>query len=105
MAKPTTFRIPDDLLREIEKNIRDSKIERSVYLREVLQKGVRVDKQDRWLKKYISGEESLMDLCRELNWTPWELFDQLKARDLYLNVSLEDWLDSASIESTDGSDL
>ena len=105
MAKPTTFRIPDDLLREIEKNIRDSKIDRSVYLREVLHKGVRADKQDRWLRKYISGEVGLMDVCRELNWTPWELFDQLKARDLYLNVSLEDWLDSASIELTDGLDL
>jgi hypothetical protein len=101
MAKPTTFRIPDDLLREIEKNIRDSKTERSVYLREVLQKGVRADKQDRWLKKYSSGEVSLMDVCRELKWTPWELFDQLKGRDLYLNVSLEDWLDSASIELTE----
>ena len=101
MAKPTTCRIPDDLLREIEKNIRDSKIERSVYLREVLQKGVRADKQDRWLKRYISGEVSLIAVCRGLNWTPWELFDQLKARDLYLNVSLEDWLDSASIELTD----
>ncbi len=102
MAKPTTFRIPDDLLREIEKNIRDSRLDRSVYLREVLQKGVRADKQDRWLRKYIAGEVALMDVCRELNWTPWELLDQLKARDLYLNVSLEDWLDSASIELTDG---
>jgi post-segregation antitoxin (ccd killing protein) len=105
MAKPTTFRIPDDLLREIEKNIRDSKIDRSVYLREVLQKGVRADKQERWLKRYISSEVSLMEVCRELNWTPWELFDQLKARDLYLNVTLEDWLDSAPIEITDRSDL
>ena len=100
MAKPTTFRIPDDLAREIEKSLRDFKMERSVYLREVLHKGVQADKQDRWLKKYSSGEAGLMEVCRELKWTPWELFDQLRSRNLYLNVSLEDWLDSASTEET-----
>lgn len=97
MARPTTFRIPDDLLQEIEKNIRDLKMERSVYLREVLQKGVRADKQDRWLDKYASGDASMTEVCRELGWAPWELLDQLKARGRYLNVSLEDWLDSAPI--------
>jgi hypothetical protein len=101
MAKPTTFRIPDDLLQEIEKNIRDSKIERSVYLREVLQKGVQADKEDRWLKKYAVGEAGMMELCRELNWTPWEFLGQLKARGRYLNVPLEDWLDSATPELQD----
>jgi hypothetical protein len=98
MAKPTTIRIPEDLLQAIEKNARDSKIERSAYLREILQKGVWVDKQDRWLRKYSLGEASLMEVCRELNWTPWEFLDQLKTRDIHLNVSLEDWLDSASLD-------
>ena len=98
MAKPTTIRIPEDLLQAIEKNARDSKMERSAYLREILQKGVWVDKQDRWLRKYSLGESSLMEVCRELNWTPWEFLDQLKTRDIHLNVSLEDWLDSASLD-------
>ena len=98
MAKPTTIRIPEDLLQAIEKNARDSKIERSAYLREILQKGVWVDKQDRWLRKYSLGEASWMEVCRELNWTPWEFLDQLKTRDIHLNVSLEDWLDSASLD-------
>jgi len=102
MAKPTTIRIPEDLLQAIEKNARDSKIERSAYLREILQKGVWVDKQDRWLRKYSLGEASLMEVCRELNWTPWEFLDQLKARDIHLNVSLEDWLDTASLEPANG---
>ena len=102
MAKPTTFRIPEDLLREIEKNAQESKVDRSVYLREVLQKGVWVDKQERWLKKYSLGEVTMMGLCRELNWTPWELLEQLKARDLYLNVPLEDWVDASGLDPIEG---
>ena len=92
MAKPTTFRIPEDLLTEIEKNIRDSRMERSVYLREVIRKGVQADKEERWLKKYSTGEAGMMDVCREMDWAPWEFLDQLKTRNMHLNVSLEDWL-------------
>ena len=94
MAKPTTFRIPEDLLTEIEKNIRDSRMERSVYLREVIRKGVQADKEERWLKKYSTGEAGMMDVCREMDWEPWEFLDQLKTRNMHLNVSLEDWLGS-----------
>lgn len=97
MARATTFRIPDDLLREIENNIRETKMERSVYLREVIRKGVQADKQERWLKRYSAREASLIDVCRELGWSPWECLDQLKARNLHLNVSLEDWLDSSYV--------
>jgi predicted transcriptional regulator len=102
MSKPTTFRIPEDLLRQIEKNARDYQVERSVYLREALRKGVLVDRQERWLNKYSLGEATMMEVCRELNWTPWELLSQLKARDLHLNVSLEDWLDAGKIDPIDG---
>jgi predicted transcriptional regulator len=99
MAKPTTFRIPEDLLREIDKNARAYRVERSVYLRDALRKGVLVDRQERWLNKYSLGEASMMEVCRELDWTPWELLAQFKARGLHLNVSLEDWLDAAPLES------
>jgi len=35
-----------------------------------------------------------MDVCREMDWAPWEFLDQLKTRNMHLNVSLEDWLNS-----------
>ena len=97
MTKPTTIRIPEELLNEINEFIQELKLDRSAYLREVLQKGFSIDKQDRLLLKYVRKELNQMDVCKELNWTPWEFLSQLKARNLYLNVELEDWLDAAEL--------
>jgi len=41
MAKPTTIRIPEDLLKEIDKVVKELQLDRSAYLREVLRKGLR----------------------------------------------------------------
>ncbi|MBC2710863.1 MAG: hypothetical protein HGJ94_07665 [Desulfosarcina sp.] len=97
MAKPTTIRIPEDLLNEINQFVRESKLDRAAYLREVLQKGFSLDKQDRLLLKYVRKELSQMEVCKELKWNPWKLLTQLKARNLYLNVELEDWLDAEEL--------
>ncbi len=99
MAKPTTIRIPEDLLNEINEFVQELKLDRSAYFREVLRKGFSVDKQDRLLLKYVRKELSQMQVCKELNWDPWEFLIQLKARNLYLNVELEDWLDAAELPS------
>ena len=62
-------------------------------------KGFSMDKQDRSLLKYVHKELSMMEVCQALKWDPWELLAQLKARNLYLNVELEDWLDSSELPS------
>ena len=99
MAKPTTIRIPEDLLNEINEFVQELKLDRSAYFREVLRKGFSVDKQDRLLLKYVRKELSQMEVCKELNWDPWEFMAQLKARNLHLNVELEDWLDAEGLSS------
>jgi len=99
MAKPTTIRIPEDLLKEIDQFVQESNLDRSAYLREVLKKGFSADQQDRLLIKYTRGELSQMEVCRELKWNPWDFLAQLKARNLYLNVALEDWIDAAELQS------
>ena len=99
MAKPTTIRIPEDLLDEIDELVQELKLDRSTYLRNVLQKGFSYDKQDRLLRRYVRKELSQMEVCRALNWTPWEFLSQLKTRNLYLNVELEDWLDATGLPS------
>ena len=99
MAKPTTIRISEDLLSEINEMVKELKLDRSTYLREVLRKGFSLDKQDRLLRKYAQKEVSQMEVCKELNWAPWEFLSQLKSRNLYLNVELEDWLDGAELPS------
>ena len=97
MAKPTTIRIPEDLLEEIDRFVQELKLDRSTYLREVLRKGFSIDKQDRLLLKYTSGELSQLEVCEELGWNPWEFLAQLKARNLHLNVTLEDWIDAGEL--------
>ena len=99
MAKPTTIRIPEDLLNEIDQFVQESKLDRSAYLREVLRKGFSLDKQDRLLLKYVRKELSQMEVCKELEWDPWIFLTQLKARNLHLNVDLEDWLDASELPS------
>ena len=97
MTKPITIRILEDLLNEIDRFVHESKLDRSAYLREVLRKGFSLDKQERLLLKYVRKELSQAEVCKELKWNPWEFLAQLKARNLYLNVELEDWLDAAEL--------
>ena len=99
MAKPTTIRIPEDLLNEIDQLVQELNLDRSVYLREVLRKGFSMDKQDRLLEKYHRRELSQMEVCEELGWNPWEFLTQIKAKNLHLNVDLEDWLDAVAIKA------
>ena len=99
MTKPTTVRIPEDLLNEIDKVVQESHLDRSAYLREVLQKGFSRDKEDRLFNKYLHKEMSQMQVCQELNWEPWHFLAELKSRNLHLNVDLEDWLDTADLPS------
>ncbi len=99
MAKPTTIRIPEDLLNEIDQFVQESNLDRSTYFREVLRKGFSLDKQDRLFSKYLRKELSQMEVCQELKWDPWEFLAQLKSRNLHLNVELEDWLDATGFSS------
>ena len=97
MTKPTTIRLSEDLLKEIEDFIQEAHLDRSAYLREILRKGFSLDKQQRILQKYSSGQLSLLEVCRALGWNPWEFFDKLKANNLHVNVEIEDFLDSADL--------
>ncbi len=97
MAKPTTIRIPEDLLNEIEQFVREMQLDRAAYLREVLRKGFSLDRQERLLREYAQGDLSLMEVCDKLKTNPWKLLAILEARNLHLNVRLEDWLDSADL--------
>ena len=97
MAKPTTIRIPEELLKEIDEFVKELQLDRSAYLREVLRKGFSLDKQERIFRDYTQGELSLMEVCEELKCNPWEILSIIRANNLHLNVELEDWLDAAGL--------
>ena len=55
------------------------------------------DKQKRVMQKYATGEMSQMEVCRTLEWNPWQFTEELRVRNLHLNVSLEDFLHSSRL--------
>jgi len=97
MLKPTTVRVNDDFLKELSDFIKDMNLDKSSYLREILKKGFEEDKRDRLLVKYQSAELSAAEVCKKIKITPWEFFDLLKEKNISLNVSMEDWLDSEGL--------
>ena len=97
MTKPTTIRLSEEFLKEIEEFVQEARLDRSAYLREILQKGFILDKQHRILQKYASGELSISEVCKILGWNPWEFSDKLKANNLHVNVEIEDFLNSADL--------
>ena len=97
MLKPTTVRVPEDFLRELSNFIKDMNLDKSSYLRDILKKGFEEDKRDRLLVKYQAGELSAVEVCKKIGITPWDFFDLLKEKNMSLNVSLEDWLDSGRL--------
>ena len=68
MSKPTTIRIPEELLRKIDQLVLELKVDRSDYPSEVLRKGFIMDNEDRALQKCLREELSQMEVCRE--WSP-----------------------------------
>ena len=97
MLKPTTVRVPDDFLKEINRFVKDRKLDKSTYLREILRKGFDDDRRERLLAEYERGAQSAGEVCQKLGISPWDFFDLLKSRTASLNVSLEDWLDSGGL--------
>lgn len=97
MLKPATVRVPEDFLDELSNFIKDMNLDKSAYLREILKKGFEEDKRERLLSKYQAGELSVIEVCKMLDIAPWEFFDLLKKKNATLNVTLEDWLDSAKL--------
>lgn len=97
MLKPTTVRVPDDFLKEVNRFIKDKKLDKSAYLREILKRGFEDDRRERLLAEYQTAGLSAGETCQKLDITMWEFLDLLKNKNIPLNVSLEDWLDSVGL--------
>ena len=97
MLKIATVRVPEDFLEDLSNFVKEMKLDKSSYLRDILKKGFDEDRQERLLLRYLNGELSVGEACKMVDKSPWDFFDLLKKKNLNLNVELEDWLDSASI--------
>ncbi|MEI6314849.1 MAG: UPF0175 family protein [Syntrophus sp. (in: bacteria)] len=97
MLKTATVRVPEEFLQEIALFVKDMRLEKSVYMREILRKGFEEDRQERVLAKYQAGDFSAEEVCRLLDLNMWDFLFLLKKRNISLNVHIEDWLDSAPL--------
>ena len=97
MLRPTTVRVPDKLLKELSRFVKEMGLDKSAYLREIIKKGFTDDRQERLLQMYQAGQLTLPEVCKKIDITPWDFLDLLKRKGINLNVSLEDWLDSEEI--------
>jgi metal-responsive CopG/Arc/MetJ family transcriptional regulator len=97
MSKIATVRLQEGFLKELSKFIKEMKLDKSSYLREIIKKGFEHDRQERLLDKYRNGEIAMGELCAYLNKQPWDFLELLKVKNQNLNVTLEDWLDSKKL--------
>lgn len=94
MTRPTTIRLPDALLRELDQRARARKQDRASLIRELLRQALTRDLEDEVVAAYREGRLSLSQAARRLDLDPWAWFDLLRRRNETVNVELEDWIDS-----------
>ena len=97
MLKPTTVRVSDDFLKELNRFTKEMKLDKSSYLRAIMIRGFEDDKKERLLSEYQNGDLTAGEVCRHLGITAWDLFDLLRKSNMAMNVTLEDWLDSGRL--------
>lgn len=95
MARPTTIRLPDDLLRELDDRAKTHGKDRASFLRELLRDALARDLEREVLDGYARGMVSLGEATRQLGIDPWELLERFRRDNRTLSVSLEDWIDSS----------
>ncbi len=101
MTKPTTIRLPDEVLNELDRRARARGKDRATLLQELLQDALDRDTEDEVVPSYRAGRLSLSQAASRLGTDVWSLFDILARRGETLSVSLEDWMDSGSSRSAD----
>ena len=89
--------MPEEFLKEIASFVKDLRLDKSAYMREIMQKGFEEDRRERFLAKYQAGDLSVGEVCRLLDLNTWDFLLMLKKRNMALNVNLEDWLNSTEL--------
>ncbi len=96
MTKPTTIRLPEELLAEVDRRAQSRKQDRASLIRELLSAGLARDLEEEVLRAYRAGRLSMSAAAARLGLDPWSWFDLLRRRNETVNVELEDWIESSS---------
>lgn len=96
MTKPTTIRLPEEILSELDRRARARGKDRATLLRELLRDALARDREDEVVAAYRSGSISLSQAASQLDTDVWAFFNVLSRRGETISVTLEDWIDSES---------
>ena len=97
MLVPITIRIPKEMLNKIKRFSKERKVAKSDYIRRIIEKGLKAEREEEILRAYQKGEIHLSEAAKLLDMDIWNFLEFLSERNVTLNVSLEDWLNSRSI--------
>ena len=97
MLVPITIRIPKEVLDKIKRFSKERQVAESEYIRRIIEKGLEAEREEEILRAYQKGEIHLSEAARLLDMDIWNFLGFLSERNMTLNVSLEDWLNSSSI--------
>ena len=96
MTRPTTIRLPEEILGELDRRARARGKDRATLLRELIRDALARDREDEVLSAYRSGSISLSQAASLLGTDVWAFFNVLSRRGETISVTLEDWIDSES---------
>ena len=88
MTKPTTIRLPEDVLSELDRRALARGKDRATLLRELLRAALDRDKEDEVIAAYRAGVLSLSQAAERFGTDVWSLFDILSLRGEPVSASL-----------------
>ncbi len=97
MSKPTTVRLPEELLQQVDERARVRHMERADYLRLLIRTALDAEREEAVLADYSSARISAGRAAELLGLSQWELVELLQRRGMPRNVRFEDWLDSEGL--------
>ena len=90
MGKTYTSRLPDDMVKEIERIARIEKLDKSSVIRRLLDRAIPEWKLEYALKLYQNGEISIGKAAELSSLSIWEFMEKLSRYKIPFNYTLDD---------------
>lgn len=97
MTKVLTTRLETKTALRIEKAASDAHMDKTSFMRIILEKGLSSFEEEKFLKRYQSEEISLGKLADALSITKWDAHELLRRKGTVMPYSMEDLEDDTSI--------
>jgi len=85
-----TTRVPQDIVREIDKVSRDQHTDRSTLLRKLISKGLQEEQKEQALEKYRAKKISLQKMASLLKISYLDALEIIKQAGVHLDYGLEE---------------